>query len=209
MARKTPCACTQDAVQIFDDVVGCLAAACNLFLTVRQEIRTKFNVKRGGLGLRGISDRADAACIASRALASHLLQNGSGDSSESPADWPCDRHLQHAASSLRSKLLSDVPLTGPFGEVTQRILNKTIDEANLKAWRADGTAAEATHLSACSTTGCGFEVDSHPSKTLDMHFSKLQRTREAHTGLSQQVVAIDIVDNHGPASEHFCPVPSC
>ena len=71
--RTTPPEFTQTAACDFDAaVVDMFGATCNVVLSDMQRTRVGFSIKEGGLGLRTIADKNDAAYIASR-HAAHFL----------------------------------------------------------------------------------------------------------------------------------------
>ncbi len=109
MARTTPCDATREAATAFDrDAVEAFAAASRTPLTERQRLRAGFAVWDGGLGLRPIGDRVDAAYIASRAATHELCRAISAahswnvDSPDDPLHEACVSRASYTATSTNS-----------------------------------------------------------------------------------------------------------
>ena len=67
LARTTPPEFTQIAACDFDKaVVGTVGATCNVVLSDMQRTRAGFSTEEGGVGLRAIADKTEAAQNASR-----------------------------------------------------------------------------------------------------------------------------------------------
>ncbi len=171
LVRTTPPSATADAAKQFDTgMVDALAASCGLVLSEAQRIRVTFGTKTGGLGLRCVADRADAAYVSSRAATHGACQ----------AIWPQhvwdaerqDDPLGQAVSTLRTKLVDGSILEEPLETVTQRKLNAEIDDWKKRQWRATATAADRVHLLAYSAKSSGRVLGVTPSKTLDMQLSQ-------------------------------------
>ena len=99
LARTTPPTETIEAAQAFDiGVREAFAAACAVALSEQQSRRVSFPLRDGGVGLRPIGNRADAAYIASTAVTHKLCEpiwEGYGGSESSR-----DSALQEAAGSI-------------------------------------------------------------------------------------------------------------
>ncbi len=168
LVRTTPPSATHDAAKQFDAaMVDALAASCGLVLSEAQRTRVTFAADAGGLGLRCVADRVDAAYVASRA-ATHAVCR---------AIWPqhvwdadrIDTPLGLAASSLQLKLPNVSLLEEASAGLTQRRLNVEIDAWKRREWCSTEAAPSQVHLHAYSAKSCGRLFGATPSKTLDMH----------------------------------------
>ena len=95
LARTTPPEFTQTAACDFDKaVVDTIGATCNVVLSDMQRTKAGFSTKEGGLGLRTIADKTEAAYIASR-NATHILCTQIRHCHRGDQN-PRDQHLQSA-----------------------------------------------------------------------------------------------------------------
>jgi len=75
MVRTTPPSSTSTAALAFDNAVtDCVGVVCNIDVIDLQRKQARFGIRGGGLGIRAVSDRADAAYIASRAVTHDVCQ---------------------------------------------------------------------------------------------------------------------------------------
>ncbi len=169
--RTTPPCATSSAAATFDAaVVDAVAASCNLVLSEKQRARIAFPLKRGGMGVRSVADRADAAYVASRAATHELCRRIRPRHGGEHNDR--DTYLQSAMASLHERLPESATLAGELAEITQSRLNEEIDAVNIRRWASGVEPSERVHLQAYSALGCGHEVDLVPSKTLDTNLSR-------------------------------------
>ncbi len=196
LARTTPPQWTHDASLDFDKaVVDTIGAACNIVLSDAQRTRCGFSAKTGGLGLRTIADRVDAAYIASRAATDRWCRRIRPE--HKGAHDLRDGHLQHAIDSLRRRL-PDVDVGNmDLEDITQSKLNVQIDAANIQLWCDEVQPQDRVHLQAYSAKGCGHEITLVPSKTLDTHLS----LGEFVTTVSRRL-GVDVMDSGLPCG--FC-----
>ena len=110
-----------------------IGTTCNVVLSDMQRTRVGFSTKEGGLGLRTIADKTDAAYVASR-NATHVLCT---------QIRPCHRgnhiprheHLQRAMDALDVVGPGlDVTRMVP-DDITQSLLNERINQQNMANWR--------------------------------------------------------------------------
>ena len=166
LARSTPPVFSQTAACDFDKaVVDTIGTTCNVLS--EQRTRAGFSTKEGGLGLRTIADKTEAADIVSRhathVLCSQIRHCHRGDQN------PRDQHLQRAIDALDVVGPGlDVTTMVP-DDITQSLLNRQINWQNMANWRNEASPSERVHLQAYSAKGCGHEVSLVPSKTLDTY----------------------------------------
>ena len=134
-----------------------------------QRTRVGFSIKEGGLGLRTIADKTDAAYIASRHathfLCTQIRHCHRGDQN------PRDDHLQRAMDALDVVGPGlDVTQMVP-DDITQTLLNERIEQQNMADWRNGASPLERVHLQAYSAKRSGHEVSLVPSKTLDIYLT--------------------------------------
>ena len=127
-----PLPCDFDAA-----VADMIGATCNVVLSDMQRTRVGFSIKEGGLGLRTIADKTDAAYIASR-HATHFLCTQIRHCHRGNQN-PRDDHLQRAMDALDvvgpgldvTQMVSD--------DITQSLLNERINQQNMADWRNEAS----------------------------------------------------------------------
>ena len=170
-------------------------ATCNVVLSDMQRTRVGFIIKEGGLGLRTIADKTDAAYIASRHathfLCTRIRHCHRGDQN------PRDDHLQRAMDALDVVVPGlDVTQMVP-DDIAQSLLNERIDQQNMADWRNGASPSERVHLQAYSAKGSGHEVSLVPSKTLDTFL-----TPSEFVNTVSRRLGVDVMDSGMPCC--FC-----
>ena len=196
IVRTTPHLATCDAAAVFDAaVVDAFAASCNLVLSEKQRAQIAFPTKKGGMGVRTVADRADAAYVASRAATHELCRRIRPQHRGEHGNR--DANLQSSVESLQERLPESEALTGEMSQITQSKLNDEIDAYNTRRWFDNAAAAEQVRLKAYSALGCGHEVDLVPSKTLDTNLSR----GEFGMTVSRRL-GVDVMEGDSPCG--FC-----
>ena len=195
LARTTPAEFTQTAACDFDAaVVDMIGATCNIVLSDMQRTRVGFSTMEGGLGLRTIADKTDAAYMASRSathVCTQIRQCHRGIHN------PRDEHLQRAMDALDvvgpgldvTRMLPD--------DITQSLLNGKITQQNMTNWCNRASASERVHLQAYSAKIGGHEVSLVPSKTLDTCL-----TPSEFVNTVSRRLGVDVMDSGMPCC--FC-----
>ena len=196
LARTTPPECTQTAACDFHAaVVDMIEATCNVVLSDMQRTRVGFSTKEGGLGLRTIADKTDAAYIASR-HATHFLCTQIRHCHRGNQN-PRDDHLQRAMDALDVVGPGlDVTRIVP-DDITRSLLNERINQQNMANWRNEASPSERVHLQAYSAKGGGHEVSLVPSKTLDTYL-----TPSEFVNTVSRRLGVDVMDSGMPCC--FC-----
>ena len=196
MVRTTPPTLTCAAAAAFDDsVTGCMGAICGIHLTESQRLQSRFGIREGGLGVRSVGDRADAAYIASRAMTHEVCKAIRPQHGWIGADT--DQHLQAAVDSLRPKLADASLLDGELTAITQSILNEEVDKWNVRAWRGNANPTGCVRLNAYTARGAGRELEVTPSTTLDTHLKQVEFATAVATRLG-----VDVMEGDHPCG--FC-----
>ena len=152
LARTTPPEFTQMAACDFDTaVVDTIGATCNVVLSDMQRTRAGFSTKEGGLGLRTIANKTQAAYIASRNathnLCTRIRHSHRGDQNSR------DQHLHSVIDALDIMVPGlDVAAMEP-DDITQSVLDKRVNAQNMTNWRSEASPPERVHLQAYSAKG--------------------------------------------------------